>query len=161
MITYTVTRGELVLRYTPTFEGGYFSEASVDGGATFAPPERRTQEDVEGVVVFCRTQPDTVVEESDFIPTSKVELFSYAQLWDRFFIAKDYEAQDIIVLELDYGDPMWKRNGNHNAISLLLEINLTLNAGDVMYEGKDYSVYWSANVIEELKVLANRRTNYD
>jgi len=68
MSTYILTRthGELklVLLFTPTLEGDYLAEASTDDGATFAPPQRRTREQVEGVVSFCRTRTDTLIEET-------------------------------------------------------------------------------------------------
>ena len=63
MITYTVTRGKLALRYTPTLEGGYLVEGSIDGGTTYTSSQLCEKEQVERVVSDGRTRSDTVVEE--------------------------------------------------------------------------------------------------
>jgi len=157
--TITMTREHdgyaLVLRFTPCKEG-YLSEASMDGGATFTPPEGRTQEQADGVVSYCRSRSDTVVEESAFIAPSKAELFQYDELWASFYIVKDDEHQTINVEELDYSAPMWKQNSKDNAIALLVEIKLACEVGDIVYKGKNYFLYWSEQVLAELALCATR-----
>ena len=61
MSIYTLTRGELVLRYTPTLEGGYLAEASTNGGITYISSQPRTKEQVDGVVNYCHTQTDIMI----------------------------------------------------------------------------------------------------
>jgi len=64
MSIYTLTRGKLILRYTPTFEGKYLAEASVDGGTTYTSSQLCEKEQVERVVSYAHTTSDTVVQEN-------------------------------------------------------------------------------------------------
>ena len=64
MSIYTLTRGELVLRYTPALEGKYLAEASTNGGITYTSSQLCEKEQVEQVVSYARTTSNTTITET-------------------------------------------------------------------------------------------------